>query len=824
MYMNEYDSQSIEAKWQKRWEEERLFAPRQETPGRKMYVLDMFPYPSGDGLHVGHVKIYTAADVVSRYLRMQGMNVLHPTGWDAFGLPTENTAIKKKVHPAELTKQNIERFKKQMKAVGYSYDWDREINTSDPDYYRWTQWIFIKLFNMGLAYEATIPINWCPSCKTGLANEEVQGGTCERCGTVVEKKPIRQWMLKITKYADRLLQGLDGLDWPEAVLEMQRNWIGRSEGAEIDFEVDGTREAIKVFTTRLDTIYGTTYLVLAPEHEFVMKLANDQMDGVVLGNKEEVQTYVMQVKDRSDRDRVADSKIKSGVEMKGLMVINPVSRQLIPVWIADYVLSSYGTGAVMAVPAHDERDFMFAKQHQLPILQVIQPKIAKGNAELPYTGDGILINSEEQSGLKSDAAREALVKVLQLKGEGRKKVNYFLRDWVFSRQRYWGEPIPIIHCEECGAVAVPEEDLPVRLPEVKQYEPTGTGEPPLAAATDWIEVKCPNCPRMGKRETNTMPQWAGSSWYWLRYLDPVNREVLADREIMDKWLPVDLYVGGAEHAVLHLLYARFWNMVLFDQGVVAHEDPFARFRAVGLLLGEDGQKMSKSRGNVINPDTVISRVGADALRVYVMFMGPFSNAMPWSETSLNGVSRFLRRVWKRVDSLVNQLSEQDSADMSYVLHDTIKRVSEGIEQFKFNTAVAALMEMLNKLEGGEAVSRSTLEAYVLMLSPLAPHMAEELWEQLGHPESLMYRAWPKFNPSLLVGAVKRIAVQVNGKVRGEIDMIPGMAQSKAEELARAEKNVAKYLSSGTVKKVVYVEGRMLNFVVETGENSKSETE
>ena len=694
--MDEYDFKIIEAKWQKRWEEEKLFAPREETPGRKMYVLDMFPYPSGDGLHVGHVKIYTASDVVSRYLRMKGMNVLHPTGWDAFGLPTENTAIKKKIHPAVLTKQNIERFKKQMQAVGYSYDWEREINTSDPDYYRWTQWIFTKLFDMGLAYEATIPINWCPSCKTGLANEEVEGGVCERCKTAVVKKPIRQWMLKITKYADRLLQGIDGLDWPEAILEMQRNWVGRSEGAEVDFRVEGSDETIKVFTTRLDTIHGATYLVVAPEHELVIKLLSDQGQGIVLANKEEAQAYVTQVKDRSDRDRVAEGKKKSGVALKGVTVINPVNHQPMPVWIADYVLGGYGTGAVMAVPAHDERDFLFANEYKLPIVQVIQPKLAQSGAQLPYTSEGILINAGDQSGLKSEAAREVLVKVLQLKGLGRKKVNYFLRDWVFSRQRYWGEPIPIIHCEECGAVAVPEDELPVKLPELKEFEPTGTGESPLAAAEDWIKVKCPNCPRIGRRETNTMPQWAGSSWYWLRYLDPKNQAALANRDEMDKWLPVDLYVGGAEHAVLHLLYARFWNMVLFDQGVVAHEEPFTRFRTVGLLLGEDGQKMSKSRGNVINPATVISRVGADALRVYVMFMGPFSNAMPWSEASLNGVNRFLRRVWQRVNTLLDKLTEEDTGEMNYVLHDTIRRVSEGIEQFKFNTAVAALMEMLNK--------------------------------------------------------------------------------------------------------------------------------
>ena len=814
LHMDEYDFKIIEAKWQKRWEEEKLFAPREETPGRKMYVLDMFPYPSGDGLHVGHVKIYTASDVVSRYLRMKGMNVLHPTGWDAFGLPTENTAIKKKIHPAVLTKQNIERFKKQMQAVGYSYDWEREINTSDPDYYRWTQWIFTKLFDMGLAYEATIPINWCPSCKTGLANEEVEDGVCERCKTAVIKKPIRQWMLKITKYADRLLQGIDGLDWPEAILEMQRNWVGRSEGAEVDFRVEGSDETIKVFTTRLDTIHGATYLVVAPEHELVIKLLSDQGQGIVLANKEEAQAYVTQVKDRSDRDRVAEGKKKSGVELKGVTVINPVNHQPMPVWIADYVLGGYGTGAVMAVPAHDERDFLFANEYKLPIVQVIQPKLAQSGAQLPYTSEGILINAGDQSGLKSEAAREVLVKVLQLKGLGRKKVNYFLRDWVFSRQRYWGEPIPIIHCEECGAVAVPEDELPVKLPELKEFEPTGTGESPLAAAEDWIKVKCPNCPRIGRRETNTMPQWAGSSWYWLRYLDPKNQAALANRDEMDKWLPVDLYVGGAEHAVLHLLYARFWNMVLFDQGVVAHEEPFTRFRTVGLLLGEDGQKMSKSRGNVINPDTVISRVGADALRVYVMFMGPFSNAMPWSEASLNGVNRFLRRVWQRVNTLLDKLTEEDTGEMNYVLHDTIRRVSEGIEQFKFNTAVAALMEMLNKLETIQTVPRIVLEDFVVMLAPLAPHLAEELWEKLGHPESLTYRAWPKLNQAVLADAKKRMAVQVNGKVRGEIDAMPGMAQSKAEEMARLDKNVSKHLGAGVVKKVIYIEGRMLNFVVE----------
>lgn len=801
--MQGYDPKVIEPKWQDRWHSEDLFAPTESTPRKKMYILDMFPYPSGDGLHVGHAKIYTASDVLSRYLRMKGFNVLHPTGWDAFGLPTENTAIKRGIHPAELTKQNIDRFRRQMQHLGLSYDREREINTTDPEYYKWTQWIFLQLFRMGLAYQDTAPINWCPSCKTGLANEEVVDGECERCGTKVEMRQMRQWMLRITKYADQLLKGIGGLDWPQFIKELQQNWIGRSSGAEIVFDVVGSSETIRVFTTRVDTLFGATYIVLSPNHPLAREVVSDEC-------VKEVEKYI-QESQKSVRVDIEATKEKTGV-FTGGHAVNPVNGEEVPIWIADYVLMEYGAGAIMAVPAHDERDYAFAKKYDLPIKQVIVPKTASDEVDLPYVGSGVLIHSGGYDGQPSDRAIKGISESLQMKGRAQLKVNYRMRDWVFSRQRYWGEPIPIIHCEKCGAVPVPEKDLPVELPQVEKYEPTGTGDSPLAAVEDWVNVKCPMCPRMGKRETNTMPQWAGSSWYWLRYLDPHNSEEIAGSEKMKRWLPVDLYIGGAEHAVLHLLYARFWHKVLFDAGVVPQDEPFKRFRAVGLVMGEDGQKMSKSRGNVINPDDVVDEYGADTLRVYEMFMGPFDGSVAWNTDGIRGARRFLDRVWSVVNSHV-QSSAQDSDGVELAFHKTIKRVSESTEQLRFNTAISSMMEFLNVIEKQASVSLSTLKGFVLLLAPYAPHIAEELWEILGHGQSLVYQPWPKYDDVIVGSADVNIPVQVNGKVRGELAIAPGVSKDEVERRSKEIPNIAKYLDGNEVSNVVFVPDKLINFVL-----------
>lgn len=796
-----YNPKDIEAKWQKIWLDQRLFAAQDDAPKKKMYVLDMFPYPSGDGLHVGHVKIYTASDVISRYLRMKGFNVLHPTGWDAFGLPTENSAIKFKVHPAELTKQNVDRFRGQMQRLGLSYDWDREINTTDPEYYKWTQWIFLQLFRMGLAYEATIPINWCPKDKTGLANEEVVDGCCERCGTPVELKPVRQWMLRITKYADRLLEGLGGVDWPPSIKELQKNWIGRSEGVEIDFPLVNKQESIKVFTTRADTIFGVTYIVISPEHPLLDSVTTPEQ-------KEAVTKY------KAEHEHVAgtsrEEKEKTGV-FTGGYGIHPLSGKNVPIWVADYVLMNYGTGAVMAVPAHDARDYEFATKYGLPIQQVVAPKDNVAEQKMPILQDGVLINSDHFDGQTSAEARELILRQLQLQSKGKKSISYSLKDWVFSRQRYWGEPIPLIHCEKCGIVPVKEEDLPVRLPDVQNYEPTGTGESPLAAIEEWVKVKCPTCPNIGRRETNTMPQWAGSSWYWMRYTSPKFTEGVADKKALQHWLPVDLYMGGAEHAVLHLLYARFWHKVMFDNGIVPQDEPFLRFRAVGLILGEDGQKMSKSRGNVINPDTVVSEYGADTLRIYEMFMGPFDQPAPWDTQGIKGAQRFLRRVWSTFTQKVSAEGTLPDA-LETKLQFTIKRVAKGTEQLKFNTGVAALMELLNDLEKAPAIPKSVAETFTLLLAPYAPHLAEELWQQLGHAQSLVNQAWPMPNEAVLAQAQVTIPIQVNGRVRATIQVAPGVAQAEVEKQARALENVTRFLEKIEEKKVIFIPDKLINFV------------
>lgn len=805
-----YDFKGIESKWQGEWQKTQAWRVTERDQGKKMYVLDMFPYPSGDGLHVGHAKVYTASDIVARYLRMRGFTVLHPTGWDAFGLPTENSALKLKIHPATLTARNIDRFRGQMQRLGLSYDWGREINTTDPFYYKWTQWIFLQLYRMGLVYEATVPINWCPSCKTGLANEEVVDGVCERCGTPVELKPMRQWLMKITRYADQLLNDLSGLDWPAPILEMQRNWIGRSEGAIISWPLESVEGKIEVFTTRPETLYGATYLVVAPEHPL--------LDAVTAAERRtEVAAYRERVQRRQPREREDAARAKTGV-FTGGFVRHPLTRARLPVWVADYVLMSYGLGAVMAVPSHDARDYDFAKMHDLPIVEVIEPPTAHQEEPLPYLGEGVLVDSGNFSGQTTEQARESIVQHLQLNGLGRKSVIYKLRDWVFARQRYWGEPIPIIHCERCGAVPVPEADLPVTLPDIERYEPTGTGESPLAAMEEWVRVKCPTCPNIGRRETNTMPQWAGSSWYFLRFADPRNNDALASREALAKWLPVDVYVGGAEHAVLHLLYARFWTHALHDAGVVPLREPFVRLRSVGLVRGEDGQKMSKSRGNVVNPDDIIAAYGADSLRLYVMFMGPFDGSAAWNMSSIAGVHRFLQRVWNLAKT--KKIAGEVSGEMNLNLNRAIWRVTEGTEQFKFNTAIAALMEFLNYLEGQVAVPKKVIESYILLLSVYAPHLAEELWSGLGYERGVSLMPWPAHAEDVLAAAQRVVAVQVNGKVRGTVTVDPGAQQDYVEQSARALPNVARYLAGAKISRVVFVVDSLVNFVTQTAKEKK----
>jgi leucyl-tRNA synthetase len=800
--MAEYNPQAIEPKWQQYWDEHETFKAKDNARQPKQYVLDMFPYASGSGLHVGHPKGYIATDVYSRFKMMQGYNVLHPMGWDSFGLPAENYAIKNKIHPRITVGDNIARFKKQLQKIGFTYDWSREINTTDPEYYKWTQWIFLQLFKKGLAYESHEPINWCPSCQTGLANEDVEDGQCERCGTPVERRPMRQWVLKITAYADRLLQDLDQLEWPESIKESQRNWIGRSEGLQIPFKVKGTEDKILVFTTRPDTIFGATYVVLAPEHELVRKLK--------IENRAEVVKYVEQAKNKTEIERTAVEKEKTGVELKGVQAINPATGRPIPIWISDYVLASYGTGAIMAVPAHDSRDYAFAHQHGLPLVEVVHaPKHEEG----AWEGEGQMVHSGEFDGLDSTEAREKMIKWLIKKVRAERQVNYKIRDWVFSRQRYWGEPIPVIHCEKCGVVPVPEDQLPVVLPEVEHYEPAGTGESPLASITDWVTTTCPQCGGPAKRETNTMPQWAGSSWYYLRYIDPKNTEELVDSKKEKYWMPVDMYVGGAEHATRHLIYARFWHKFLYDEGVVSTSEPFTKLQHVGLILAEDGKKMSKRWGNVINPDDIVAEHGADTLRVYEMFMGPFNESVAWSTRSIAGPRRFLDRVWDLVTKSNDTSETEVGAEVQLRLHQTIKRVTEGIEHFRFNTAIAALMEFMNVLEKEKAVSKSVLETLVLLLSPFAPHIAEELWQQLGHRESLARENWPKIDESILAAARVTVPVQVNGKVRGTLDLEPGTSQEEAEQAAKALENVTRHLEGVTIQKVVFVPDRLLNFVV-----------
>lgn len=962
-YMKEYNHKEIEAKWQKDWAEKGIYTSKE--PGLfaskkpKSYVLDMFPYPSGEGLHVGHPKGYIATDIYSRFKKMNGHEVLHPMGWDAFGLPAENYAIKTKTHPRDAVEKNIARYKEQLSGIGFNYDWNREINTTDPEYYRWTQWIFLQMYKKGLAFQSNDPINWCPSCQTGLANEDLDDGKCERCGSVVEKRPIRQWVLKITDYADRLLADLDGLDWPESVKESQRNWIGKSEGAEIGFPIefesgDHKPGLIPVFTTRPDTIFGVTALVFSPEHLWVA-LALDENHKGVLKNADAVQEYVTKAKNKTEIDRTNAKTEKTGIKLEGVWAVNPANKQKIPVFVADYVLNNYGTGAVMSVPAHDERDFEFAKKFDLPVTEVIIPnivdrrnppvagkkvverqnvhaivkdpktnkylalkwkkfdwltfpmggveggeKVAEAakrevleetgfknlklirvipgqvraeyfaahkdenrvayttavifelidneraeisekesdahevvwideskinyenmthaeanfwnermtNKSAIYSGNGFLVNSGKFTGQNSVESKKAIVELV----EGEMVTKYKLRDWVFSRQRYWGEPIPLIHCASCGVVPVSEKELPVKLPDVKNYEPTGTGESPLAAIEKWVNVECPQCKGVAKREINTMPQWAGSCWYYLRFMDPKNAKTLVDPKKEKYWAPVDVYVGGAEHATRHLIYARFWHKFLFDIGAVTTTEPFTRLYNVGLILAEDGRKMSKRYGNVINPDDVVATYGADTFRIYEMFMGPFTQASAWDTKSIMGSRRFVERVWRLSEKVSPQAVS--SKKLETTLHSTIKKVTSDIETFSFNTAISSLMILSREFEDAEQINVNDFKVFLQLVAPFAPHVADELWAMLGNKKTIHESVWPVFDPAKIISDTVKIVVQVNGKVRDEFEISVEVEEAEVKERALSQENVKKWLNQATPKRIIYVKHKLVNIVIE----------
>ena len=805
-----YAPKRIEKKWQDIWDEEKAFEATTDYSKPKYYALVEFPYPSGQGLHVGHPRPYTAMDIVSRKRRMQGYNVLFPMGWDAFGLPTENYAIKNKIHPKVVTENNVARFKQQLKSLGYSFDWDREVNTTDPEYYKWTQWIFLKLFNEGLAYKKEMPINWCTSCKVGLANEEVVNGVCERCGSPVVRKVKSEWMLKITDYADKLIEGLNDVDYIERVKVQQRNWIGRSEGAEVDFKIKDTEDVLRVYTTRPDTLFGATYMVVSPEHPYLDKY-KDQIE-----NFDDIVAYREQAARKSDFERTELAKDKTGVEIHGLKAINPVNDKEIPIWVSDYVLMTYGTGAIMAVPAHDDRDWEFAKKFNLPIIQVVKGNTEEVNntvdldkAAFTDVATGVMLNSDFLDNLSVEEAKEKIKDFLEEKKIGTRKVNYKLRDWVFSRQRYWGEPIPIVNCDKCGYVAIDESELPLMLPEVDSYMPTDNGESPLAAMTDWVNCKCPKCGGPAKRETDTMPQWAGSSWYFLRYTDPKNTDALASKEALDYWLPVDWYNGGMEHTTLHLLYSRFWHRFLFDQGVVPTKEPYQKRTSHGMILGENGEKMSKSRGNVINPDDIVNEFGADTLRTYEMFIGAFDLSASWSEQGVKGCRRFLDRVWK-LQEIVDNDDMGYSKDFETKMHQVIKKVSNDFENLKYNTAIAALMGLINDFFKKGSVTKGEFKTFITLLNPVAPHITEELWEIQGFEGRLYQTAWPEYDEAKTVEDTIEIAVQINGKTKMTI------AISRNEEKDSAIEKAKEALGSklaGDIVKEIYVPGRIINIVV-----------
>ena len=799
-----YNPAAIEKKWQKIWADAHAFEAEKSHDKPKFYGLIEFPYPSGAGLHVGHPRSNTALDIICRKRRMEGYNVLYPIGWDAFGLPTENYAIKNHVHPAKVTKENVDHFREQLQKIGFSFDYSREVNTTDPKYYKWTQWIFLRLFERGLAYKAEMPVNWCTSCKCGLANEEVVGGVCERCGGEVVRKVKSQWMLRITDYAQKLLDGLDEVDFIEKVKVQQRNWIGRSEGAEVDFAVAGSDRKIRVYTTRPDTLFGATYMVLAPEHPLLDEM-KDRIE-----NWDEVLAYRAQAARKSDFERTELQKDKTGVELKGLRAVNPVTGREIPVWASDYVLVTYGTGAIMAVPAHDTRDWEFAKKFGLPIVEVV----AGGNVqEAAYTdvADGVMVNSGFLDGLRVAQAKQRIADFLEEKGIGTRKVNFKLRDWVFSRQRYWGEPIPLVHCDKCGWAPVPESELPVLLPDVDNYEPTDSGESPLSVIDSWVNTTCPHCGGPARRETDTMPQWAGSSWYFLRYIDPHNDDMFAAMDELKYWLPVDWYNGGMEHTTLHLLYSRFWHKFLYDEGYVPTPEPYRKRTSHGMILGANGEKMSKSRGNVINPDDTIAEIGADAFRLYEMFMGAFDQAIPWSTEGARGCRRFLERVWRLQEMLTD--GEGHSKGLETLIHQTIKKVSEDYEKMKFNTAIAQMMTLVNEFYAAGQITRGDLRTLLLLLDPVAPHIAEEMWQQCGLGDPIYRQQWPEWDEDKLQEATVEIAVQINGKVRGRITVPAGMSREQAERELPQLPEVQRLIAGKTVKKIVCVPGRLLNVVV-----------
>ncbi len=800
-----YNHKVVEKKWQQIWDDNKAFAATNDYTKPKYYALVEFPYPSGQGLHVGHPRPYTALDIVARKRRMQGYNVLYPMGWDAFGLPTENYAIKNHIHPKEVTKNNVARFKQQLHSLGYSFDWDREINTTDPGYYHWTQWIFLKLFNAGLAYKKEMPINWCTSCKVGLANEEVVNGVCERCGSPVVRKVKSEWMLKITEYADKLIDGLDSVDYIERVKVSQKNWIGRSTGAEVDFSVKGKEDKLRIYTTRCDTLFGVTYMVVSPEHPILDKYKDE------IANWDAIAKYREQAARKSDFERSELAKDKTGVQIDGLTAINPVNGKEVPIWVSDYVLMSYGTGAIMAVPAHDERDWEFAKKFNLPIIQVVAKngeEVDVNEAAFTDVATGVLVNSGFLNGLEVKDAKEKMISFLEEKGIGAAKVNYKLRDWVFSRQRYWGEPIPIIHCDKCGYVPLKEEELPLLLPEVESYEPTDNGESPLAAMTDWVNVKCPCCGGPAKRETDTMPQWAGSSWYFLRYTDPKNDKALASPEALKYWLPVDWYNGGMEHTTLHLLYSRFWHKFLYDQGVVPTPEPYQKRTSHGMILGENGEKMSKSRGNVVNPDDIVNVYGADTLRTYEMFIGAFDLSASWSEDGVKGCRRFLDRVWKLQDILVD--GDEYSKDMETKMHQTIKKVSSDFENLKYNTAIAAMMALLNDFYKKNQITKGELKTLLVLLNPVAPHITEEIWSIVGFDGFIYQHTWPGYDESKTVESTVEIAVQINGKMKSAL--VIGKDDPKDQVIAKAKEAIADKLT-GNIVKEIYVPGRIVNIVM-----------
>ncbi|MEL3911466.1 leucine--tRNA ligase [Treponema pedis] len=860
--MSSYPFSTIEPKWQKYWEENKTFKTTEDKnfpKERRAYILDMFPYPSGEGLHVGHPEGYSATDIYSRFLRMNGYNVLHPMGFDSFGLPAENYAIKTGTHPRLTTDKNIENFKRQIKSLGLSYDWERELSTSKEDYYKWTQWIFLQLYKKGLAYEKEAPINWCPSCLTGLANEEVKEGHCDRCGSQVERKNLRQWILKITEYADKLLEGLENLDWPDSIKQMQRNWIGKSYGAEIDFELAASSggnggKKIKVYTTRPDTLFGATYMVLAPEHQLVSEITDTE-------HKAAVEQYISQSAKKSDLERTDLAKTKTGV-FTGAYAINPLTGKNIPIWISDYILISYGTGAIMAVPAHDERDFEFASKFGLEKIQVVaseeewKNKGKEGDySSIPEnctSGDGYSVNSGEFTGLTTEEAKSKITELLEKKGIGKKAVNYKLRDWIFSRQRYWGEPIPLVHCPHCGVVPVNEKDLPVTLPEVKSYTPAGTGESPLAAIDSWVNTKCPKCGAAAKRETNTMPQWAGSCWYYLRYIDPDNEKEFANKEKCDYWMPVNLYIGGAEHAVLHLLYARFWHKVLYDLGLVSTEEPFKKLVNQGLITasaymrknktlvpvdrvkkisetefeeiatGEKLEqviaKMSKSLKNVITPDEIIKEYGADSCRLYEMFLGPLEVSKPWNTNGIIGVFRFLERVWNLsereiYDTPVNDTSTEETKALTILLNKTIKKVTEDTASLNFNTAISQMMIFVNEVSKYKKIPRYVWYNFVKLLSPYAPHLGEELWQKLDNKESIAYSHWPMYVEKFCIDQTCTVVVQVNGKVRGKFEAEKGTSKEELEKNALLNEGAVRHIADKPVRKVIVVPDKLVNIVI-----------